>query len=125
MSFEVLLKKIVSECPGVLGAALVGEDGLLISQAGAGGWGEEANLSGDMSMLGVEIVRAFRTLAQTSREIEGGSAMELMIRLEKITLIASRIDNEVLLILGVAPDGNLGKARYLMRRENWAILQEI
>jgi len=34
------------------------------------------------------------------------------------------VDDEVLLVLALAPDGNLGKARYLIRRHLNALREE-
>jgi len=125
VSFETILEQIVADGSGVLGAALVGRDGLIIGQAKGQAMPEDSRSEWDMATLGVELGRTFGGLATTSDELGAGAAAELMIRLERLTLMGSRIDEEILLILGLSPDGNIGKARYLMRREGWAIRQEI
>ena len=125
MSFESILKQIVADGPGILGAALVGSDGLIIGQAQGPTASEEDRSEWDMAALGAELGRTFGDLAMTSDELGAGGAAELMVRLERLTLMGSRIDEEILLILGLTPDGNIGKARYLMRREGGAIRQEI
>ena len=125
MSFEAILEQIVADGPGVLAAALVAQDGLIIGQAEASDRPRASADEWDMATLGVEMGRFFEGLSSNSHEWGAGGPSELMIRLERLTVLGSRLDEEILLILGLAPDGNIGKARYLMRRERWAIAQEI
>ena len=125
MSFETILEQIVADGPGILAAALIAPDGLIIGQAEGAHMPEESDAEWDMAALGVEMGRVFEGLSTNSDEWGGGGPSELMVRLERLTVIGSRLDEEMLLVLGLAPDGNIGKARYLMRRERWAISQKI
>ena len=125
MSFEPILEQIVADGPGILAAALVAEDGLIIGQASASTRPQDGGAPWDLTAWGVEMGRFFEGLSAHSHEWGAGGPSELMIRLEGLTVLGSRLDEEILLVLGVAPDGNIGKARYLMRRERWAISQEI
>lgn len=126
MSFEAILEQIVAEGPGILGVALVGNDGLVVAQAKSPGSPAEADAgTWDIPTLGVEFGRIVGDLNQTSGDMGAGGLAELMIRLDRVTLIASRVDDDLLLILGLAPDGNIGKARYLMRRDGCSIREEI
>jgi len=45
--------------------------------------------------------------------------------LSRFTLIFRGIDEETFLAVAIAPDGNLGKARYLMRRKLIVLRQEL
>ncbi len=126
MSFEAILEQIVADGPGILGVALVGNDGLVVAQAesrpdptaaDSGSW--------DIPTLGVEFGRIVGDLNQTSGDMGAGGLAEVMIRLDRVTLLASRVEDDLLLILGLSPDGNIGKARYLMRRDGCSIREEI
>ena len=125
MSFAAILEQIVADGPGVLGVALVGDDGLVVAQAESGSAREARGGNWDIATLGVEFGRIVEDLTQTASVMGVGGLAEIMVRLDRVTLIASRVDEDLLLILGLAPDGNIGKARYLMRRDGWAIRQEI
>ena len=125
MSFETILEQIVADGPGVWAAALVADDGLVIGQAKGAEMPRDGDSDWDMAAVGVEMGRVFDGLSTNTGEWGAGGPAELMIRLEGLTVLGSRVDEEVLLVLGLAPDGNIGKARYLMRRERWAIAQEI
>ena len=125
MSFDAILEQIVAAGPGVLGVALVGNDGLVVAQAESSSAQDGDGENWDISTLGVEFGRIIEDLNRASSDMGVGGIAEVMVRLDRVTLIASRVDEDLLLILGLAPDGNIGKARYLMRRDGWAIRQEI
>ena len=38
------------------------------------------------------------------------------ISLDRLALVFHTVDEELILVLALSPDGNLGKARYLIRR---------
>jgi len=125
VSFDAILEQIVAAGPGVLGVALVGNDGLVVAQAESSSAQDGDGENWDISTLGVEFGRIIEDLNRASSDMGVGGIAEVMVRLDRVTLIASRVDEDLLLILGLAPDGNIGKARYLMRRDGWAIRQEI
>jgi predicted regulator of Ras-like GTPase activity (Roadblock/LC7/MglB family) len=50
--------------------------------------------------------------------------VETMIQLSRVMLIFRTVDEETFLVVALAADGNLGKARYLIRRHVHAIRQE-
>ena len=123
MSFETLLEKIVADCGGGLGIALMGMDGIPIYQLD----GPDAKgnpLGGDFSAAGVEFGRILGEIQKSTDVLGAGSLHETVIGYSRFTLILRPIDEEVVLVLAVAPDGNLGKARYLIRRHLLALRDE-
>ncbi len=55
----------------------------------------------------------------------GGPVSETVVVLARFTLIFRIVDDDTFLVVAIGPDGNLGKARYLMRRNMLAIRQEL
>ena len=51
--------------------------------------------------------------------------VETLVVLARFSLLFRGVDDETFLVVVVTPDGNLGKARYLMRRHLLAIRQEL
>jgi len=124
MSFESIVQSIVSEGKGVLAAALMESDGIPIVQAhGATQPGDP--LHGDVGPAGVEFGRILTDVAKAADSIGAGPMTESVFCLARITLIFTRVEDDILLVVAVAPDGNLGKARYLIRRSLMAIRQEL
>ena len=123
MSFGEILRTIVEECGGGVSAALMGNDGISIEEYLAAGVEESAG-SADPGTAGIEFGRILIDIRKASEALGGGSMDETIVELERFTLLFRRIDDENFLVVILRPDGNLGKARYLIRRHLLAIRQE-
>jgi predicted regulator of Ras-like GTPase activity (Roadblock/LC7/MglB family) len=115
MSFEGTLKKIVSGCGGGIGIALMESDGIPIVQV-RNEVESESPLGEDLSVAGAEFGRILGEVRKASDSLGGGAVTETVIHLARLTLIFRNIDEDIVLVLALQPDGNLGKARYLIRR---------
>ena len=121
MSFTSILQEIVENCGGGLGATLMGNDGIPIEEFSAEG---AEGAAPEISMLGVEFGRVLEEIRKASDSVRGGALRETVLSLSRFLLIFQPVDEDTFLLLALAPDGNLGKARYLMRRQMLALRQE-
>ena len=121
MSFESILQEVVDECGGGLGALLMGSDGIPIAEVRAA----NPSVESDIGTAGVEFARILGEIRKASDAIAGGAVQEIQVGLERFSLLFRSIDDDVIFVLALAGDGNLGKARYLMRRHLLAIRQEL
>ena len=110
MSFEAILRRIVAECPGCMGAALMGADGIPIAEVGGQGEAEEVTL------LGVEFGRVLEEARKVADAVNGGALEEIAVCMSRAQVVLRAVDAETYFVLAVDPNGNLGKARYLLRR---------
>lgn len=124
MSFEDVLETIVTECGGGIGVALMGTDGIPIHQLEGPGEGSNP-LGGDFSAAGVEFGRILGELHKAADVLAGGAVQETTISLVRFHLVVRPVNEDVVLVLAVAPSGNLGKARYLIRRSLPALREEL
>ena len=124
MSFGALLREIVVGCPGGVGAALMGSDGIAIEQVVAE-VSPAGPLSEDIGTAGAEFGRILDDIRKASDAVAGGAFVEATILLTRFTLIFRSVDEETFLVVVLNPDGNLGKARYLIRKQLLALRQEI
>lgn len=124
MSFQSILREIVSGCGGGIGAVLMGSDGIPIEQAVTDRV-PEGPLTEDIGTAGVEFTRILDEIRKASDALSGGAVAETVIVLSRFSLVFRAIDEDTYLTVIVAPHGNLGKARYLMRRSLLAIRQEL
>jgi len=124
MSFDLILQKIVDECGGGLSAALMGNDGIPISQVTARGVAEGEGVE-DIGIAGVEFGRILDEVRKASDSLEGGPVRECVFSLGRFSLVVHAVDAEFFLAVALRPDGNLGKARYLIRRHMIAIREEL
>jgi predicted regulator of Ras-like GTPase activity (Roadblock/LC7/MglB family) len=122
MSFDSILEQVLGECPGALGAMLMGSDGLPIAQAMA----EPATeLLDELSTLGVEFGRILDEARKAADAAGAGAMLELGVRTDRFHVLLHAVDADTYLALVLAPEGNVGKGRYLLRRQLLAIRQEL
>jgi predicted regulator of Ras-like GTPase activity (Roadblock/LC7/MglB family) len=124
MSFETILRSILDDCGGAIGIALMGSDGVPVEQVQARA-GDSALLSEDIGTAGAEFGRILDEIRKASDALGGGAMNETMVSLSRFTLIFRAVDDDLFVVLAITPDGNLGKARYLIRRHLLAIRQEL
>jgi predicted regulator of Ras-like GTPase activity (Roadblock/LC7/MglB family) len=110
MSFAETLRSIVDGCGGGIAAALMGRDGILIE---------------DVGVAGVEFGRIVDEVRKASDSLAGGQPRECVFLLQRFTIVVHGVDDDTFVALVQAPDGNLGKARYLIRRQLIAIRAEL
>lgn len=122
MSFTSTLEKIVTGSGG-FGAALMGSDGIPIDQVSAPG---EAGARGDqVAAAGVEFGRLLEEIRKAADAVGGGALAEVAIQLSRSTVLIRAVDDEIFLVLLLPADGNLGKARYLVRRHLLEIREQL
>lgn len=124
MSFDSILQSIADDCKGVIGIALMENDGIAIAQV-QGAAGARGALSVDITSAGIEFGRIIADVAKAADALGGGEASETVVSLARFSLVFHRVDADMVLVLALAPDGNLGKARYLIRRNLVAIRHEL
>jgi predicted regulator of Ras-like GTPase activity (Roadblock/LC7/MglB family) len=125
MSFASILREIVDGCGGGLAAALMGNDGIPIEEVVAESPSAREPLSEEIGTAGAEFGRILAEIAKASDALSGGVVHETAVVLSRFTLIFRNVDDETFLVVAIAPDGNLGKARYLMRRQLLVLRQEL
>ena len=124
MSFASILQEIVDECGGGLAAALMGADGIAIEQVEASGE-SGGSLGQEVDALGVEFGRILDEMRKASDSVAGGALEEVSVRLANFWVLMRMVDEETYLVLAIEPNGNAGKARFLMRRQLMALREEL
>jgi len=114
MSFAPLLREIVEGCGAGIAAALMGNDGIAIEEVCVVSAGP---LADGVEIAGTEFGRILEEIRKASDAIGGGSVGETTVILSQVILIFRTVDDETFLVLALHPDGNLGKARYLIRKQ--------
>ncbi len=115
MSFEPTLQKMIDGCSGAIGIALMGSDGIAVAEFQA----QNSNLGaldGEVSAAGIEFGRILDEMRKASDALNGGRLEEVVVGLARFTLLFRSIDDELFLVVALAEGGNLGKARFLIRR---------
>ena len=124
MSFEAILQRIVDECGGGLAAALMGSDGIPIQEVVASAPPARVPFE-EIGSVGAEFVRVLDELRKASDALSGGGVVETLASFARFVLLCRVVDEDIFVLLAVSPDGNLGKARYLLRRHLLALREEL
>ena len=124
MSFQAVLEQIVAECSDCLGAVLMESDGIPIAEV-ATDHVPEGPLAEEIGTAGVEFTRILDEIRKASDALAGGALSEAIVVLARFSIIFRAVDADTFMAVVVAPNGNLGKARYLMRRYQLAIREEL
>ena len=125
MSFISILQEIVNGCGGGLGAALMGSDGIPIEEFVSPAASVRELLSEEIGTAGAEFGRILAEIGKASDALGGGTVQETTVVLSRFTLVFRNVDEDTFLVVAIGPDGNLGKARYLIRRQLLALRQEL
>ena len=120
MSFAPILEQIVEGCGGGVAAALMGNDGIPIDEVSRPGAGL---LAGGIEAAGTEFGRILDEIRKASDAIGGGAVGETTVLLSQVTLVFRIVDDDTFLVVALEPQGNLGKARYLIRKHLLALRQ--
>jgi predicted regulator of Ras-like GTPase activity (Roadblock/LC7/MglB family) len=109
MSFREHLEQVCRNVDGAVACSLMGVDGIEVDTHVEGG-GEI-----DVKSLLVEYSGVFRSAREAAEAHEAGGIAEVSIATEKLLAVARLVSPEYFMVIALTPEGNLGKARYLLR----------
>ena len=117
--FKEALETILERTEGSLGALIMGIDGIaverLLKEAG-----QEANLD----VAAAEFTSLVRSAQKAGKDTGLGNLRELMISLDDAVLIMRLLGQDYFVVLDISPDGNLGRARFELRKAELQLKQE-
>jgi len=119
MGFRENLTAICSQLPDTRIVTLMDHDGIPIDTVTA----HDPEI--DVETYLVEIKAVFDQAMRSSTELATGEVSELIIRSHKLITLLRPLNSEYFLVLGMAPEGNAGKARYLLRLMTPRFLHEL
>jgi predicted regulator of Ras-like GTPase activity (Roadblock/LC7/MglB family) len=109
MGFREHLQDVCRSCDGAVACTLMGVDGIEVDTHVENGGVL------DVKSLLVEYSSLFRTAREASEAHEAGGIAELSIATEKLVTVARLVTPEYFMAVALTPEGNFGKARYLLR----------
>ncbi|MBU1242219.1 roadblock/LC7 domain-containing protein [Myxococcota bacterium] len=105
--FKEHLRKLVEGVEGGRAALLMDFDGIEVDHHVVGDL--------DIQTLGIEFSQLMTNVKRQASILEVGDLEEMMVRTRELLLLFRVVNNEYFLIVACTPDGNFGKARFLMR----------
>jgi predicted regulator of Ras-like GTPase activity (Roadblock/LC7/MglB family) len=119
MSFREHLQQVVENVDGAVACALMGTDGIEVDSH----LGEAIGL--DVQTLLIEYSSLFRAAREAAAAHQAGGVVELSVQSERLLVVARLVSPEYFLVVALRPDGNYGKARYLLRVTAPKLLAEL
>jgi predicted regulator of Ras-like GTPase activity (Roadblock/LC7/MglB family) len=119
MGFREHLQDVCKSCEGALACSLMGVDGIEVDTHLEGG------AEFDVKSLLIEYSGLLRSAREAAEAHEAGGVAELSIHTDKLLTVARLVSPEYFMMVALAPDGNVGKARYLLRVTAPKLLAEL
>ena len=106
--FDKALENVVNNVQGATAAVLMGFDGILLEMF-------SENPEMDVESMGMEFSVLLKEVRKAGELLEAGPANEMTLRTDKLLAVMRVVNEEYFLAMALSPDGNIGKARYLLR----------
>jgi predicted regulator of Ras-like GTPase activity (Roadblock/LC7/MglB family) len=110
MAFKEDLEQICGKVAGSFAASVMGFDGIPIETH------EARPPDGiELQTLLIEYSSIISQVRQAAESLQMGKASEVSIRTEKMVAVARPLTSDYFVVLAMAPEGNIGRARYELR----------
>ncbi len=117
--FKEALQAIVQKTDGSLGALIMGADGLSVETFFSKDGGD-ANLD----VAAAEFTSVVRRAIKSGGDLDLGTLREMVVKLAKVTFVLRFFNRDYFVLLALTPGGNLGRARYELRKAELVLAKE-
>jgi predicted regulator of Ras-like GTPase activity (Roadblock/LC7/MglB family) len=117
--FQALLKEVVDSTEGGLATLLMDFEGIAVDSY------SKPESSFDINIIGAEFSVVVKSIARATEMLEAGEPAEVAIQAEKVTTLIRVINETYFVAFSLAPDANIGKARYLLRTKAPLLAKEL
>jgi len=117
--FKEILETIIERTEGSLGALIMGIDGIAVERCLTQS-GQEANLD----VAAAEFTSLVRNAQRAGKDTGLGQLRELVIILDDAVVLIRLLGREYFVVLAISPDGNLGRARFELRKAELQMANE-
>lgn len=108
--FRESIQKMIERLDPAGGAAgiLMGFDGISVDSYARPG-------SPDVHTISMELTHIIAQVRRAAQGAQMGGLRDVEIKTDKLAVLIQLVTEDYFLVIGVPPDSNLGKARYLLR----------
>ncbi len=117
--FQAVLKEIVDGTEGGLATLLMDVEGIAVDSYSKPG------AQFDITTVGVEFGVVLKSIQRAAESLEAGSAAEVAIQADKMVTLIRVVNASYFVAFSMAPDANIGKARYMLRTRVPQLLKEL
>jgi predicted regulator of Ras-like GTPase activity (Roadblock/LC7/MglB family) len=117
--FKEILQDLVDRTDGGVAGLLMASDGIAIDQYSNG------DGPFDIEAVGMEYSVVLKGVQRAGEMLDTGSTNEVSVQTERLTTVVRMLTDEYFVALAVAPGGNVGKARFLLRTSAPKLLENL
>lgn len=117
--FKEILETIIEHTEGSLGVLIMGTDGISVERLLKDA-GQEANLD----VAAAEFTSLVKNAQKAGKDTGLGDLRELVITLAGAVVIMRLLGRDYFVVLALSPDGNLGRARFELRKAELQMASE-
>jgi len=117
--FKDVLREVVERTEGGIASLLMGFDGIPVDNYVKNG----AKL--DVESIGMEFSVILTQINKAAGMLDAGNAREVSIQTENMTTLIRLLNPEYFVAMTLAPGGNFGKARFLLRTLTPKLVDEL
>jgi predicted regulator of Ras-like GTPase activity (Roadblock/LC7/MglB family) len=117
--FKSILREVVESADGAVASILMGFDGITVDSYASDG------SSVDMETVGSEYSQVLMQIRQAAQMLDMGTASEVAIQAENMTTLMRLLNEEYFIAIAMRPQGNIGKARFLLRTSAPKLLENL
>ncbi len=107
--FRESLQKMVDRVDGGIAGILMGFDGISVDSY------TRTDGAADIQTVGMELAHVISQIRRAAEALEVGGLREMTMRAENLTVVVHVLNEEYFVACALRPQGNFGKARYLLR----------
>jgi predicted regulator of Ras-like GTPase activity (Roadblock/LC7/MglB family) len=104
---------------GSAAAAILGVDGIMIERSI-----RDLDPALDAELVAIEFTNLLRRAVVTASDTELGDLTEMIVATDLVTFLLRPITSEYFLLLALNPGGNVGRARFELRRTQLELKEE-
>jgi predicted regulator of Ras-like GTPase activity (Roadblock/LC7/MglB family) len=119
MDFKRHLESILGRVEGSAGALIMGTDGIAVEKALG-----EAGADENLDVAAAEFVTVVRAAERASSNMGFGPLRELVVSTERFKFVLRLVGRDYFLVLVLGADGNLGRARFELRKSELDLARE-
>jgi len=117
--FKDALQQIVEKTDGSLGALIMGADGLSVERF----FSEEGDAR-NLDVASAEFTSLVRSAMRSGKDLDLGELHEIVVALDRVVFLMRLFNREYFVCLAMKPEGNLGRARYELRKAELKLASE-
>jgi predicted regulator of Ras-like GTPase activity (Roadblock/LC7/MglB family) len=119
--FQEVLKEVVERTEGGIASLVMGFDGITVDSYVR----SDTDVSLEIETVGAEYSAILKQIRSVAEMLDAGHAREVAVQAERLTTVIRLINQDYFVALAMKPDGNYGKARFLLRMSASKLAQDL